>query len=507
MPGRILIVDREELPRMELSIQLQEMGYRVATAENGREAIELFERSRPQLVITELLLDHLSGFEISTRIAASKQHVCPVVFYTGFYRNEEARREVVRKYSSAGYFIKPFQLPHLKKAVVELMKKGTLDAHDETAETPDALVETPSTAGPMEPMKEQQGSSLPSETVNLEPPALDTEIIVEDVTEEAKKAFDFLKADASMIISGSSLESSSVVVPESSGNSAAEIASPASEPDSQEAQSLRIFTELKSTEDLPLPVEAAVEPAPLASFQTSPKLLSKKRKVARILLIVLLLLAALYLIYRHYPRINRFRFNASQSPSQESPKASADLAGLGPAGEGGPKRVSTAKPESTPSPDPRSSAGIGHIPAGAAFVPSKSSPSGRRDPADRDSSPLPASSSGPPMLKVKVSEVSGQSGPPRLRQHPRLTIPLSKAKVLTRPLVMRVEVDASGKIVGAQPVNLSDENRDLLPIAMESIAGWSFSETDTSSTATTVKYFSFRLERIEAPSNPARGIQ
>ena len=41
----------------------------------------------------------------------------PVIFYTAFYRDERARRDITEKYGALHYFVKPFQREALKKAI------------------------------------------------------------------------------------------------------------------------------------------------------------------------------------------------------------------------------------------------------------------------------------------------------------------------------------------------------------------------------------------------------
>lgn len=83
-PKTILIVDDEESSRAALCEILRERGYQVATARNGREGLEAFSRLRPDLILLDVVMPLLNGFEVCQQI---KQHgegrLTPVVLVTG----------------------------------------------------------------------------------------------------------------------------------------------------------------------------------------------------------------------------------------------------------------------------------------------------------------------------------------------------------------------------------------------------------------------------------------
>ena len=66
--ARLLLIDDEPGIRRMMSIQLQGMGYEVTTAEDGDEGLEIFERERPPLVLTDLKMPGLDGLEVLRRI-------------------------------------------------------------------------------------------------------------------------------------------------------------------------------------------------------------------------------------------------------------------------------------------------------------------------------------------------------------------------------------------------------------------------------------------------------
>ena len=70
---KILIVDDSPVSRKLVELPLIEKGYELIFATNGRSAVELFEKHRPDVVITDWMMPDLTGKEICQRIRASSE--------------------------------------------------------------------------------------------------------------------------------------------------------------------------------------------------------------------------------------------------------------------------------------------------------------------------------------------------------------------------------------------------------------------------------------------------
>ena len=91
MPGRlsILIAEDSAADRLLLSTIVSRQGHRVLTAENGLEAVQQFERERPQLVLMDAMMPVMDGFEASRRIkAAAGETLVPIIFLTSLTESE-----------------------------------------------------------------------------------------------------------------------------------------------------------------------------------------------------------------------------------------------------------------------------------------------------------------------------------------------------------------------------------------------------------------------------------
>ena len=84
MPSRILLVDDEAAPRAGLEILLRREGYEVLAAADGASALEHCAELRPDLVLLDIVMPGLDGFEVCRRIkAAPETRLTPVVLITG----------------------------------------------------------------------------------------------------------------------------------------------------------------------------------------------------------------------------------------------------------------------------------------------------------------------------------------------------------------------------------------------------------------------------------------
>jgi class 3 adenylate cyclase len=83
MSSRILIVDDAPANIQILSTTLKDKGYQISVATNGRQALEVLARVRPDLILLDVMMPEMDGFETCRRIKASEQwRQIPVIFLT-----------------------------------------------------------------------------------------------------------------------------------------------------------------------------------------------------------------------------------------------------------------------------------------------------------------------------------------------------------------------------------------------------------------------------------------
>jgi diguanylate cyclase (GGDEF)-like protein/PAS domain S-box-containing protein len=87
----ILIVDDQILNREFLTTLLGYSGHRLLQADNGNEALGIAHAERPDLIVTDILMPNMDGYEFVARVRADDSIAdTPIIFYTATYREREA---------------------------------------------------------------------------------------------------------------------------------------------------------------------------------------------------------------------------------------------------------------------------------------------------------------------------------------------------------------------------------------------------------------------------------
>jgi CheY-like chemotaxis protein len=121
-PARILVVDDDFATRHLLAKLLEPAGYQVEAAASGMEAIKRLKAEPPDLVIIDVMLPEINGFQICRSIKRSYkyQHI-PVVLISAVIDSAKVSSELLQKYSADAYFEKPIQTAPLVRKVGELL--------------------------------------------------------------------------------------------------------------------------------------------------------------------------------------------------------------------------------------------------------------------------------------------------------------------------------------------------------------------------------------------------
>jgi CheY-like chemotaxis protein len=112
-PGNILVVDDDLLNRLVLTTNLQEQGYEVSTAEDGRQALEMLA-SRPfDVVLLDLIMPELDGFQVLEQMKRdSVQREIPVIVISALDEMEGILRCI--EMGATDYLPKPFDAALLR---------------------------------------------------------------------------------------------------------------------------------------------------------------------------------------------------------------------------------------------------------------------------------------------------------------------------------------------------------------------------------------------------------
>lgn len=105
-------------------------GYRVITARNGRDALEILQLKRPAVVITDIMMPRLDGFGLVHRIRINPEtRDIPVVFITATYVTP-ADMQFALNIGATRFLQKPVDLEKFLVVIEELFEKGNPDATD-----------------------------------------------------------------------------------------------------------------------------------------------------------------------------------------------------------------------------------------------------------------------------------------------------------------------------------------------------------------------------------------
>ncbi|GAA4960778.1 response regulator transcription factor [Kineococcus glutinatus] len=126
--ARLLVVDDEPSIRELLATSLRFAGFDVASAADGAEALELAERTRPDLVVLDVMLPDMDGFTVTRKLRQRGRDV-PVLFLTA--RDDTADKVAGLTAGGDDYVTKPFSLEEVVARIRAVLRRaGALAAAD-----------------------------------------------------------------------------------------------------------------------------------------------------------------------------------------------------------------------------------------------------------------------------------------------------------------------------------------------------------------------------------------
>lgn len=125
MPLTILVADDDLGTRLSISDYLELCGYSVVSADNGRKALDVVGQFHPHLVVTDITMPLMDGYELVRRVRSQPVfRLLPVIFLTARTNIEER----IRGYQSGCdvYLPKPFELEELGAVVRNLLERSQM---------------------------------------------------------------------------------------------------------------------------------------------------------------------------------------------------------------------------------------------------------------------------------------------------------------------------------------------------------------------------------------------
>ena len=122
-PARVLVVDDEPNIVDVITMALRYQGFEAASAATGKEALAAVQSFRPQVMILDVMLPDMEGFEVARRLGAQQARV-PIIFLTA----RDATEDKVRGLTMGGddYVTKPFSLEELVARIRTILRRAGL---------------------------------------------------------------------------------------------------------------------------------------------------------------------------------------------------------------------------------------------------------------------------------------------------------------------------------------------------------------------------------------------
>ena len=122
MPKRLLVVDDEPNLLLAVAAALRAEGYEVVTARNGREALVRVAESVPDLVISDIRMPGMDGYQLASQLrSSSRTALVPVVFLTA--KDETADRVAGFRSGVDAYITKPFEPDELLAVIHSILNR------------------------------------------------------------------------------------------------------------------------------------------------------------------------------------------------------------------------------------------------------------------------------------------------------------------------------------------------------------------------------------------------
>ncbi len=120
---KILIIDDAEFILDSTAVLLEFEGYEVITASNGEDGIKLVETEKPDLIICDISMPGLTGYDVITHVKNNKEtETIPFVFLTAFTEKAKMREGMAK--GADDYLTKPFEKSDLLGVVETQLKKS-----------------------------------------------------------------------------------------------------------------------------------------------------------------------------------------------------------------------------------------------------------------------------------------------------------------------------------------------------------------------------------------------
>jgi len=116
--AKVLIVDDSQLYRYKLRRLVEARGHEALTAKNGNEALKVARAEQPQIILMDIVMPGMSGYEAKRKLAGDEStRNIPVIFVSS--RSADSDKVWGMRLGAAGYVTKPVSPDLLETAIEE----------------------------------------------------------------------------------------------------------------------------------------------------------------------------------------------------------------------------------------------------------------------------------------------------------------------------------------------------------------------------------------------------
>ncbi len=131
--NKLLVIEDEAVVREGLVDNLKLEGYEVVSCDNGLDGLDAFEKENPDLVILDLMMPKLNGFEVCRRMRETKR-ATPIIMLTA--KCSEVDKVVGLELGADDYLTKPFGMRELFARIKALLRRTQAVSTDEKSTEP-----------------------------------------------------------------------------------------------------------------------------------------------------------------------------------------------------------------------------------------------------------------------------------------------------------------------------------------------------------------------------------
>jgi CheY-like chemotaxis protein len=120
----VLVIDDEPVSRNLAASLIEQMGYTVALAENGKQGFERATELMPDIILTDALMPGMDGREMCRRLKANPDTAgIRIIVTTGLYTKSKYRTEAINEFQVDEYLTKPLDPVRLRTVIDELLAR------------------------------------------------------------------------------------------------------------------------------------------------------------------------------------------------------------------------------------------------------------------------------------------------------------------------------------------------------------------------------------------------